>query len=265
MRGAGAPSSRSRSTRARTSRASTELRRAQLTRSSTRPVRKLWLTDSRPIYAAFSGLVGRRPTAAGSRPSRPGHADRAQHRGADARRDLLAPGPSRARRWRAGTRTARAARAGRRPSMIEPVRAREPPEDRGERIEEDDLDVEDDERHRDQVELHREALGRLVLGHDAALVRRFLRRRRPLRAEERRRDERQRARRARRARSCGGSAGSRARPATPSSSRSSTRQALLRAGYPNGAPTMPARRGRDRQTSSSDLHAVEALARRRAS
>ena len=47
----------------------------------------------------------------------------------------------------------------------------------GERIEEHDLDVEDDERHRHQIELHREALGRLVLGHDAALVRRLLRRR----------------------------------------------------------------------------------------
>ena len=45
--------------------------------------------------------------------------------------------------------------------------------------------------HRDQVELHREALGRLPLGHDAALVRRLLRRVRTLRREQLRRDERQ--------------------------------------------------------------------------
>src|SRR5207244_8092058 len=38
------------------------------------------------------------------------------------------------------------------------------------RIDEDDLDVEDDEDHRHQVEAHREALGRLTVGDDAALV-----------------------------------------------------------------------------------------------
>ena len=65
----------------------------------------------------------------------------------------------------------------------EPVRA-ETAQDRGERVQEDDLDVEDDERHRDQIELHREALDRLVLGNDAALVRRLLGRRRPPRPEQ---------------------------------------------------------------------------------
>ena len=42
------------------------------------------------------------------------------------------------------------------------------------REEEDDLDVEDDEDHRHQEELHREALRRLAVGHDAALVGRRL-------------------------------------------------------------------------------------------
>ena len=76
-----------------------------------------------------------------------------------------------------------------------------------ERVEEDDLDVEDDEAHRDQIELHREALGRLVLGHDPALVRRLLRRVRPLRRQQLRRDERQQHEERRPGRSSRGSAG----------------------------------------------------------
>ena len=44
---------------------------------------------------------------------------------------------------------------------IEPEQT-EPAEHRDERIEEHDLDVEHDEAHRDQIELHREALGRLA-------------------------------------------------------------------------------------------------------
>jgi hypothetical protein len=56
----------------------------------------------------------------------------------------------------------------------EPVRG-EVLEDGREGIDEDDLDVEDDEGHGHQVELHREPIGRLDLGDDAALVRCFLR------------------------------------------------------------------------------------------
>ena len=60
------------------------------------------------------------------------------------------------------------------------------------RVEEDDLDVEDDEDHRDQVEAHREALGRLLAGHDAALVGRRLRRRRAAGRQQVRRHEAER-------------------------------------------------------------------------
>ena len=42
--------------------------------------------------------------------------------------------------------------------------------DDGEGVHEDDLDVEDHEDHRDQVEANRKALRRLDLGHDPALV-----------------------------------------------------------------------------------------------
>ena len=116
-------------------------------------------------------------------------------------------------------------------------------------IQEDDLDVEDDERHRDQVELHREALGRLVLGHDAALVRCFLGRCRPLRSEERRSDERQEhEQHDEHDHAEDRQVVAHARPLLRH-----TDTALLRAGYPNRAPTMPARRGRDPQTSSSDF------------
>ena len=50
-------------------------------------------------------------------------------------------------------------------------------------VEEDHLDVEDDEDHRDQVEANREAGGGLVAGGDARLVGPFLGSGRPLRAQ----------------------------------------------------------------------------------
>ena len=142
-------------------------------------------------YAAFLGLVRCRAAtvAAGSRPSRPG---------APTARRTVAPTRVVDLLHRTPLERAGGEEIGERHEQHEQEDAHgdeavgaEPAEHRGERIEEDDLDVEDDERHRDQVELHREALGRLVLGHDAALVRRFLRRRRPLRPEELRGDERQ--------------------------------------------------------------------------
>ena len=43
-------------------------------------------------------------------------------------------------------------------------------EHNGERVEEDDLDVEDDEDHRHQVKAHREAGRRLSVGGDPGLV-----------------------------------------------------------------------------------------------
>ena len=54
----------------------------------------------------------------------------------------------------------------------------------GVREEEDDLDVEDDEDHRDQVEANREAMRRLAARDDAALVRRHLGRGGPRRNEK---------------------------------------------------------------------------------
>ena len=54
----------------------------------------------------------------------------------------------------------------------------------GVRVDEDDLDVEHDEEHGDDVEADREALRRLAAGHDAALVRGVLGRRRPLRRQQ---------------------------------------------------------------------------------
>src|SRR3954447_13410568 len=61
------------------------------------------------------------------------------------------------------------------------------------RVEEHDLDVEHDEQHRDDVEAHRESVGWLAAGHDAALVRRFLGVGRTARSEDARGDEGQRA------------------------------------------------------------------------
>ncbi len=65
----------------------------------------------------------------------------------------------------------------------EPVRADVAVGDRV-RVHEDDLDVEHDEQHRHDVEADREALRRLAAGDDAALVRRVLGRRRPLRRQQ---------------------------------------------------------------------------------
>ena len=192
-------------------------------------MRKLCGIGSRPIYAASSRRRRARARVAG--------------------RGRRGPAcPRRAGPWRRRGSTTWLHRAPLERADREQVRERheqheqedahhdEPVRRRGSRntvengIEEDDLDVEDDERHRDQVELHREALGRLVLGHDAALVRRLLRRRRALAAPSScRRDERERARRARRARSSRGSAGSRSRPATPSSCSRSRRDRRCRA------------------------------------
>src|SRR5205823_161995 len=59
------------------------------------------------------------------------------------------------------------------------------------RVQEDDLYVEDDEDHRHEVEAHREALGGLAVGHDAALVWSDLGGRWLLRRQHPRREERQ--------------------------------------------------------------------------
>src|SRR5579863_9668760 len=159
----------------------TLLRRAHLTMSSRRPVRKLCWRSSMPISGR---LVGSRPAAADAvdgRLRRPARHARLQR-------------PRRAPRQRAvGDEVHERDEddSGEDDHLDEPERL-DLVEHDGPRIEEDDLDVEDDEDHRHQVETHGEPLRRLEAGHDAGLVGRELGRRGLLLwREHRRRDQRE--------------------------------------------------------------------------
>ena len=151
--------------------------RPHFTRSSSLPVRKLWSSPSRPFrdvplhQAASSSEEARAALEAHPLDRGAGGAVGRHHR-REAVRTFFAGPQSRAPLLSRYTNDTSTATVNRRISAS--PNGPEVPVDDGPGVQEDDLDVEDDEDHRDQVEAHREALGRLATRHDAALVGRAL-------------------------------------------------------------------------------------------